>query len=599
MLFNWFKKKDKLIPLDSAEPGKGKEQTRSGHAPRKPLARLPAPAQGVPVPGAPKTASQTGDTSRIKTSESAVIRIGKLGEVLLQYNMVSRENLEKALALQQQQPSGLPAPGEARQAGPVRKRLGEILIENNFITEEQLLSAFARHCRIPYIKINKYGLPKAAIQAVPADLVLKHKVLPVDKVGTVLMLAVTDPYDTAAVDEVKAKTNLRIKTILCKQSEFWEMVKFYYPNAQAQAGAASPSESEAGEKPTESVPEPVPQAAPVETTAPPEQATNTDRTGEETSIFKIEELPFPEPPVLTSADSKPAPAKEPAPDEGSAPPQAIEARIEAPEPPVPPPPIAEKPTPQAVPAQPQEKSVSEEFLGGTIEQETPRTTLWSNGAPAIVDKSGAVQKEEAKPIPAQEVVEDKSTAPVQETPAAVQPPDTSGINGYDTSLIDIRELLSTQATSEDENIEIIPEQPQPIDVVPYIYPEEEKANETPAPPAEIPVAVSQKESPEQAAPKPDAVADAPARAAEAEKPRAPAGRETSVRNDPEPKAVPPNLPADKDALIIVSEDEFIVAQQLFDRQSRPWENFHHRGRPSQAEKVGEPEFALYTESAIK
>src|SRR3989339_277690 len=226
MLFNWFKKKDKLVPLDPAGTA---DSSQKPVKPNKPFAHS---AHGKPLgrpamAGVKKPAQAAKDTAKLNTSESTVIRIGKLGEVLLQYNMVSRENLEKALAIQQQ--SFIPS-GPQDKSVQKRKLLGEILIENNFVTEDQLLSAFARHCRIPYIKLNKYGLPKAAIKSVPEDLIAKHKVMPVDKIGSMLMLAVTDPYDTNAVEEIKARTGLKVKSILCKQSEFAEMVKFYYPH---------------------------------------------------------------------------------------------------------------------------------------------------------------------------------------------------------------------------------------------------------------------------------------------------------------------------------------------------------------------------------
>ena len=171
MLFKWFKKKDKLTPLESPDSGQtplktGKPFTHGFKG--KPFVR-PAVMAGVKKP-----TQFTKDPAKINTSESSVIRIGKLGEVLLQYNMISRENLEKALEIQQQ--SFVPS-GTQDNAVQTRKLLGEILIEHKFITEEQLLSAFARHCRIPYIKLNKYGLPKAAIKSVPEDFVNRHDLM--------------------------------------------------------------------------------------------------------------------------------------------------------------------------------------------------------------------------------------------------------------------------------------------------------------------------------------------------------------------------------------------------------------------------------------
>ena len=299
MLFNWFKKKDKLIPL---EPAGTADSGQPAGEKAKPGKHFTPGAQGKHFgrPGvSPKAVPAKKDAPRINTSESTVIRIGKLGEVLLQYSMISRENLEKALALQQQ--SFIPS-GPQEKAVQKRKLLGEILIENNFVTEEQLLSAFARHCRIPYIKLNKYGLPKEAIKSVPEDLILKHKVMPVDKIGSMLMLAVTDPYDTNAVEEVAAKTGLKVKSILCKQSEFAEMVKFYYPHItepqplQDKLRPDNFGDEKPVETPVAMASEATPKGATPDVPAKPAPAQETERLGEETAVFKIEELPFPEPP---------------------------------------------------------------------------------------------------------------------------------------------------------------------------------------------------------------------------------------------------------------------------------------------------------------
>jgi hypothetical protein len=200
MIFSWFKKLEKK--QGAGNPLSNKDHQDSNIKKTKPLINT--------------TILNTKNTGEAR--EKSKLRFGTLGAALLKYRMISNDNLKKALDIQE------------KYKGTKKKLLGEILLENKFLTEEQLISIFAIQCRIPYIKINKYGLSNEAINSVPAELVIKHKMLPTDKIGSVLILAVVDPYNKAGVQEIEDKTKLKIKTVLCKQSEFNEIVKFYYPH---------------------------------------------------------------------------------------------------------------------------------------------------------------------------------------------------------------------------------------------------------------------------------------------------------------------------------------------------------------------------------
>jgi hypothetical protein len=636
MLFNWFKKKDKMVPLepvDSGQPAGEKAKPDTvihGKPTHKPFGRPVMAETKKTAPVAPRqTPPVDANNTKTKTSDSVVIRIGKLGEVLLQYSMISRENLEKALAIQQQ--SFIPS-GPQDKAVQKRKLLGEILIENNFVTEEQLLSAFARHCRIPYIKLNKYGLPKEAIKSVPEDLILKHKVMPVDKIGSMLMLAVTDPYDTNAVEEVAAKTGLKVKSILCKQSEFAEMVKFYYPHID--------------EKPVETpvgmASEATPKDAAPDVPAKPAPAQETERLGEETAVFKIEELPFPEPPPTAQ---EPAETKQPQTTvekiEETPASQSVPATEVIEKSPIAPAPSAPQATEavtesEVTPAirrdrrdsEPVSNTQSDEttsmpedkkesFLGGSIEDHSSDLPTRQAGR----DSEPAPAKPEAKTEPVPEVSPQPLQAQESGSPAQ-QPPETSEVNGYDTSLIDIQDLVTAQKITSDENIEIISEEPdsfapqdEPIDVIPYIYPAANAPTCLPAgtaelPSVEVPINRSSVEKAKEPKKIPEPSSKIPPetgrpaehkpqpalRCSEAERPVSPQGIGTPV-STPSPEAGKESF---KENPVLVSDDEFLVARQLFATQlSSSWEKLYHRSKPSHAEKVDENEFVFHTESAIR
>jgi hypothetical protein len=200
MLFNWFTKKEKK---QNTEPAHIKKEHKDSDN------KKTTPLKDTAISKTKKAGPAEDRTKR---------RFGSLGSALLKLNMISNDDLLKALDIQ------------TKYAGPDKKLLGEILVENRLLTEEQLISVFAIQCRVPYIKINKYGLSHDAIKAVPEELVWKHKMMPTDKIGSVLILAVLDPYNTAGIKEIEQKTGLKVKTVLCKQSEFYEMLALNYPN---------------------------------------------------------------------------------------------------------------------------------------------------------------------------------------------------------------------------------------------------------------------------------------------------------------------------------------------------------------------------------
>lgn len=522
MLFNWFKKKDKIVSLKPLDSGQSPLKTNS----------LPKPGSASRLPGVKKAPLLPKDRNKsAAVSESAVIRIGKLGEVLLQYDMISRENLEKALAIQHESLAQAESPENASQK---RKLLGEILIENNFVTEDQLLSAFARHCRIPYIKLNKYGLPKEAIRSLPRDLVVKHKVIPMDKIGSMLMLAVTDPYDNNAIDEIKAHTGLKVKTILFKQSEFAEMVDFYYPQQEQLSGEKA---SEAG------------QAVPKKTS--PDKGENS--FSEETAVFQVEELPFPAPPAIEPENETVTPKGEQA---GTKPPEikaaekTEEVQSETPAPESPAEPIspdtaADTEIAEITPIENAEVPAKETTPGSKTES-VPETSLSDVSSPV----------DENKGLPGQEPTPPEPT------------PESGGTDGHGASVIDIRDLIAVQADYPDENIELVPEEPEePEKRKPETT--EKLIEETKEPEMEVPVAGIN--TPTEPEPVPEI------------RPKEPVHEKESFRENPVP----------------VSDEEFLMTEQLLSSQTvYSWEKLYHRSKPAQAEKVDENEFMFYTGSAV-
>lgn len=128
-----------------------------------------------------------------------------LSQLLLSEGQVTREQVDAALARQ-------------RETG---RFIGEILIEDKVIEENTLISFLAKHCKIPHLSLLDYLIDKDIIALVPKEICLQYRLLPIDRLGKNLTVAMVNPLDTEALKQVQAVCpDLRIKPILCAYRHF-------------------------------------------------------------------------------------------------------------------------------------------------------------------------------------------------------------------------------------------------------------------------------------------------------------------------------------------------------------------------------------------
>ena len=137
----------------------------------------------------------------------------RLGEILIDDDIITQKQLKAALD-QQREGGGF---------------LGQILIEQNAVSQDTLISYLAKQCQIPHLSLLNYRIGKEALAQVPRELCLKYYLIPVDKMGRILTLAMVDPLDTEALEEIKKYCpDLRIKPVLCSWEHFQTTVKQVY-----------------------------------------------------------------------------------------------------------------------------------------------------------------------------------------------------------------------------------------------------------------------------------------------------------------------------------------------------------------------------------
>lgn len=136
----------------------------------------------------------------------------RLGELLVNRGLITEEQLEKAL-------------GTQRKSG---ERLGKTLINLGFISEENILQALERQLGIERVNLAEYPVDRDAALLIPAALAERHQVLPIRKEGRRLILAVSDPTNFFAVDDVRMVTGLDIETVITAEGDLQRAIANTY-----------------------------------------------------------------------------------------------------------------------------------------------------------------------------------------------------------------------------------------------------------------------------------------------------------------------------------------------------------------------------------
>lgn len=169
----------------------------------------PKPPVGAPVAPQRPVASSRGAESPPAAHAQAQASARSLPAILLEQGKASREQLERALAIQ-------------KETGAF---LGEILVEEGILDEKSLLSFLAKYCKIPHLSLLDYLIDAEVAALVPREVCLEHRLIPIDKLGKNLTIAMVNPLNTRALEVVQGLCpDLRIKPILCAHKHFEAVV---------------------------------------------------------------------------------------------------------------------------------------------------------------------------------------------------------------------------------------------------------------------------------------------------------------------------------------------------------------------------------------
>ncbi len=161
----------------------------------------------------------------------------RLGDLLIAAGTITQEELEKGLALQKEQ----------------KGRLGEVLISNGIITEQQLIEALQMQLGIEFIDLTKVNIPTELAQVVPKNIAKQYTVVPIRAVKDELYLAMSDPLNFYAIEEVRKAVRRKVVPVLATKDAIEHSIQVLYGNEGA-ARAIEEMRREAGAG-TEAAPE--------------------------------------------------------------------------------------------------------------------------------------------------------------------------------------------------------------------------------------------------------------------------------------------------------------------------------------------------------
>jgi len=136
----------------------------------------------------------------------------KLGQILITSNIISEEQLKQALNLQK------------KEGG----RLGTNLAKLGYITEEKLVSFLSKQFGVPAINLTDYSIDPSVAKLVPLEMARKYLIMPITRVGATLTIAMADPSNVFAIDDVKFMTGYNVEVVVAAESAIMHAISNNY-----------------------------------------------------------------------------------------------------------------------------------------------------------------------------------------------------------------------------------------------------------------------------------------------------------------------------------------------------------------------------------
>ena len=165
----------------------------------------------------------------------------RIGELLLKEKRITPEQLQEALNYQ-------------RQHGG---KLGFNLVKLGYVKDEEITSLLSKQYGVPSIALGQFEVDPAVVKLVPSETAQKYQIVPLSRSGATLTIAMTDPTNVFAMDDIKFMTGYNVEPVVASETAVVEAIQKYYgakAGAAAAALAAGPSALELASKALDEMP---------------------------------------------------------------------------------------------------------------------------------------------------------------------------------------------------------------------------------------------------------------------------------------------------------------------------------------------------------
>src|ERR1051326_7455674 len=154
----------------------------------------------------------------------------RIGELLLKEKLITPEQLQQALT--QQKSNG--------------GKLGYNLVKMGFVKDEQITALLSKQYGVPAITLASFKIDLTIIKLVPTETARKYQIIPLSRSGSTLTIAMTDPTNVFAMDDIKFMTGYTVEPVVASEVAITDAIEKYYPSGKAGAAGAK---GKAGDKP--------------------------------------------------------------------------------------------------------------------------------------------------------------------------------------------------------------------------------------------------------------------------------------------------------------------------------------------------------------
>src|SRR5712692_6292464 len=141
----------------------------------------------------------------------------RLGEILVKENLINTEQLSQALEYQKEHGG----------------RLGNCLMKMGFVSDDEITTVLSRQYGVPSINLKYYEVDPTVIKLIPQDTAVPYQIVPPSPVGSTLTIAMTDPTNVFAMDDIKFMTGFNVEPVVASESSISEAIHKFYGEVES------------------------------------------------------------------------------------------------------------------------------------------------------------------------------------------------------------------------------------------------------------------------------------------------------------------------------------------------------------------------------